>query len=198
MEVSKLKIFRDILAPVLVALAITVVFHTAIASFKVYGSSMYPSILPGEYIMVSKAAYFVRQPQHGEVIVFHSPRDPQTDLIKRVIAVPGDTIEIKKGTVFVNSVALAEPYISEPPKYDVAHQQIIDGHFFVLGDNRNNSSDSHGGWTVPRQYIVGKAWVTYWPPQEWKTVKHYALDAGKQAAGRIKEFTAVIAPCPTK
>lgn len=193
-----MKIFRDILAPVLVALAITVVFHTAIASFKVYGSSMYPSILPGEYIMVSKAAYFVRQPQRGEVIVFHSPRDPQTDLIKRVIAVPGDTIEIKKGTVFVNSVALAEPYISEPPKYDVAHQQIIDGHFFVLGDNRNNSSDSHGGWTVPRQYIVGKAWVTYWPPQEWKTVKHYALDAGKQAAGRIKEFTAVIAPCPTK
>jgi len=148
--------------------------------------------------MVSKAAYFVRQPQHGEVIVFHSPRDPQTDLIKRVIAIPGDTIEIKRGTVFVNSVALAEPYISEPPKYDVAHQQIIDGHFFVLGDNRNNSSDSHGGWTVPRQYIVGKAWVTYWPPQEWKTVKHYALDAGKQAAGRIKEFTAVIAPCPTK
>ena len=193
-----MKILRDILAPILVALAITAVFHAVIASFKVYGSSMYPSILPGEYIMVSKAAYFFNQPQHGEVIVFHSPRDPASDLIKRVIAVPDDTVEIKKGTVFVNGAPLVELYISESPKYDVYRQQIIAGQFFVLGDNRNNSSDSHGGWTVPRQNIVGKAWVTYWPPKEWKVVKHYFLNAGKQAANFIRELIAVNALCPTK
>jgi signal peptidase I len=193
-----MKILRDILAPVLVAMAITAIFHTVIASFKVYGSSMYPSIRPGEYIMVSKASYFFDQPQRGEVVVFHSPRDPQTDLIKRVIAVPNDTIEIKKGTVFVNGVALSESYISEPPKYDVYRQQIIPEHFFVLGDNRNNSSDSHGGWTVPRQYIVGKAWVTYWPPKEWKAVKHYAINAGKQTANTVKQFIAAHKLCPTK
>jgi signal peptidase I len=193
-----MKILRDILAPVLVALAITAIFHTVIASFKVFGSSMYPSILPGEYIMVSKASYFFGQPQRGEVVVFHSPRDPQTDLIKRVIAVPNDTIEIKKGTVFVNGIALSESYISEPPKYDVYRQQIIPDHFFVLGDNRNNSSDSHGGWTVPRQYIVGKAWVTYWPPQEWKTVKHYVINAGKQTANMVKQLIAAHKLCPAK
>jgi signal peptidase I len=159
---------------------------------------MYPSILPGEYIMVSKASYFFGQPQRGEVVVFHSPRDPQTDLIKRVIAVPNDTIEIKKGTVFVNGIALSESYISEPPKYDVYRQQIIPDHFFVLGDNRNNSSDSHGGWTVPRQYIVGKAWVTYWPPQEWKTVKHYVINAGKQTANMVKQLIAAHKLCPAK
>lgn len=193
-----MKILRDILAPVLVALAITAIFHTVIASFKVYGSSMYPSISPGEYIMVSKASYFFGQPQRGEVIVFHSPRDLKTDLIKRIIAVPNDTIEIKKGTVFVNDIALVEPYISEPPKYDIYSQEIIDGNFFVLGDNRNNSSDSHGGWTVPRQYIVGKAWVTYWPPKEWKTVKHYALNAGKQAANLVQQLIAAHKLCPAK
>jgi len=193
-----MKILRDMLAPVLVALAITAIFHTVIASFKVYGSSMYPSILPGQYIMVSKASYFFGQPQRGEVIVFHSPRDLKTDLIKRVIAVPNDTIEIKKGTVFVNDIALVEPYISEPPKYDIYSQEIIDSNFFVLGDNRNNSSDSHGGWTVPRQYIVGKAWVTYWPPKEWKTVKHYALNAGKQAANLVQQLIAAHKLCPAK
>lgn len=193
-----MKILRDILAPVLVALAITAIFHTVIASFKVYGSSMYPSILPGEYVMVSKASYFFGQPQRGEVIVFHSPRDLKTDLIKRIIALPNDTMEIKKGTVFVNDIALVEPYISEPPKYDVYSQEIIDDNFFVLGDNRNNSSDSHGGWTVPRQYIVGKAWVTYWPPKEWKTVKHYALNAGKQAANLVQQLIAAHKLCPAK
>lgn len=193
-----MKTLREILAPLLVAVAITAIFHATVASFKVYGSSMYPSIAPGEYIIVSKASYFVKQPQRGEVIVFHSPRDPKTDLIKRVIAVPGDTIEIKSGTVFINDLAINEPYISEPPKYDVYSQEIIDDNFFVLGDNRNNSSDSHGGWTVPHQYIVGKAWITYWPPREWKTVKHYSLTASKQAASKIKEFIAVIAQCPTK
>ena len=174
-----MRIVRDIIVPILIAIIVTVIFHTMVASFKVYGSSMYPTILPGEYIMVSKISYLFGQPQRGEVIVFHSPRDPETDLIKRVIAVPGDTVEIKKGVVSIDGVALAEPYVSEKPRYDYNPQEIIAGQYFVLGDNRNNSSDSHGGWTVPRSNIVGKAWLTYWPPQQCKTVKHISQTIGQ-------------------
>jgi len=175
-----MKILRDIIVPILMAIVITAIFHTMIASFKVYGTSMYPSILPGEYIMVSKTSYFFNQPQRGDIIVFHSPRNPETDLIKRIIAIPGDTVEIKKGTVFINGVSLSEPYISEAPRYDYKPQEIVNDQYFVLGDNRNNSSDSHGGWTAPRKYIVGKAWLTYWPPKQFKTMKHFTQNIDKK------------------
>ena len=175
-----MKILRDIILPILMAIVITSIFHTMIASFKVYGTSMYPSILHGEYIMVSKTSYLFNQPQRGDIIVFHSPRDPKTDLIKRIIAIPGDTVEIKKGMVFINGVSLAEPYISEAPRYDYKPQEIINDQYFVLGDNRNNSSDSHGGWTAPRNYIVGKAWLTYWPPKQFKTMKHFTQNIDKK------------------
>lgn len=182
-----MRIIRDIIVPILIAVIVTVIFHTMVASFKVYGSSMYPTILPGEYIMVSKVSYLFGQPQRGEVIVFHSPRDPETDLIKRVIAVPGDTVEIKKGIVSIDGEALTEPYVSEKPRYDYNPQEIIAGQYFVLGDNRNNSSDSHGGWTVPRSNIVGKAWLTYWPPQQCKTVKHFTHNIGQIIANLTAE-----------
>ena len=159
-----MRIIRDVIVPILIAVIVTAIFHTMIASFKVYGSSMYPTILPGEYIMVSKVSYFFSQPHRGEIIVFHSPRDQETDLIKRVIAVPGDTVEIKKGVVSINGIALAEPYVAEAPRYDYSPQEIIPDQYFVLGDNRNNSNDSHNGWTVDRDSIVGKVWISLWPP----------------------------------
>ena len=193
-----MKFVRDIIAPLLAALAITALFQVTIASFKVYGSSMLPNIRPGEYIMVSKAAYFLHPPERGEVIVFHSPRDPNSDLIKRIIAVPGDTVEIRNRTVFVNDTPLVEPYTMEPPKYAYPSQKITADYYFVLGDNRNNSADSHRGWTVPRQNIVGRAWLTYWPLHQWRTIEHYRLDAAKQVAtiGRPSLTAQVV--CPTK
>jgi len=193
-----MRILRDIIVPILIAIVITAIFHTLIASFKVYGSSMYPTILPGEYIMVSRVSYFFDQPQRGDVIVFHSPRDPQTDLIKRVIAIPGDTVEIKNGEVFVNDMALAEPYVSEAPKYDYRPQEIINEQYFVLGDNRNNSSDSHGGWTVPEVNIVGKAWLTYWPPKQVKAIKHVTQNTNLQTSTlSTNELFSLDLLCPT-
>ena len=193
-----MKFVRDIIVPLVAALAIFALFQVTIGSFKVYGASMLPSIQPGEYIIVSKAAYFFSPPEHGEVIVFHSPRDPNSDLIKRIIALPGDTIEIKDGTVFVNDTPLTETYTLEPPNYAYPHQEIPADHYFVLGDNRNNSADSHRGWTAPRQNIVGKAWLTYWPPEKWRLIEHYTLNVAEQRAELSKLGLAMKILCPTK
>ena len=192
-----MRILRDIIVPILIAVVITAIFHTMIASFKVYGSSMYPTILPGEYIMVSKLSYFFNHPKHGDIVVFRSPRDQQTDLIKRVIAIPGDTVEIKDGKVFVNGTALTEPYISEAPRYDYIPQEIINNQYFVLGDNRNNSSDSHGGWTVPEVNIIGKAWIIYWPPKQAKAIEHFNQNLNLQLSSLTnKILSSLNSLCP--
>ena len=193
-----MKIFRDIIAPVLLGLAVFALFHVTVGSFKVYGSSMLPTVEEGEYIMVSKAAYFFKQPQRGDIIVFDSPQDPRSDLIKRIIALPGDTVEIRDDKVIVNGSPLAEPYILEPPHYLMLPEEIPPDHYFVLGDNRNNSSDSHRGWTAPRQNIIGKAWITYWPPYRWRLIPGYTVKVGTQAADSIKLTQALKTLCPTR
>jgi signal peptidase I len=193
-----MKIFRDIIAPILLGLAVFALFHATVGSFKVYGSSMLPTIEEGEYIMVSKAAYFFGEPQRGDIIVFDSPKDPKSDLIKRIIAVPGDTVEIRDDKVIINGIPLAEPYTLEPPHYLMMPEEIPPGHYFVLGDNRNNSSDSHRGWTAPRQNIVGKAWITYWPPYRWRLIPGYKVNVGTQTADS-SELTLVLKTlCPTR
>jgi signal peptidase I len=193
-----MRFFRDIIAPILVGLAFFALFQVTVGSFKVYGSSMLPGIEQGDYILVSKATYFLGEPQRGDIIVLHSPQDPNTDLIKRIIALPGDTVEIKDNTVFVNDTALVEPYTLEPPHYLLLPEEIPAGNYFVLGDNRNNSSDSHRGWTLPRKNIIGKAWITYWPPYRWRTMKHYKLNADTQAAEVTKSGLTMKVPCPTR
>jgi signal peptidase I len=193
-----MRFFRDIIAPILVGLAFFALFQVTVEGIKVYGSSMLPGIEQGDYILVSKATYFLGEPRRGDIIVLHSPQDPNTDLIKRIIALPGDTVEIKDNTVFVNDTALVEPYIMEPPQYLLPPEKIPAGHYFVLGDNRNNSSDSHRGWTLPRKNIIGKAWITYWPPYRWRTMKHYKLNADTQAAEVTKSGLTMKVPCPTR
>jgi signal peptidase I len=193
-----MKFFRDIIAPILVGLAFLVLFQVTVGSFKVYGSSMLPGIEQGDYILAGKAAYFFNEPQRGDIIIFHSPQDPKTDLIKRIIAVPGDTVEIKDNTVFVNDTALVEPYTMEPPHYLLLAEEIPTDHYFVLGDNRNNSSDSHRGWTLPRENIIGKAWITYWPPYRWRIIEQYKINAGMQAAEVSESSLAMKVLCLTR
>jgi len=193
-----LRVIRDILIPIVAAIAIFFLLQVTIGSFKVYGSSMMPNIHDGEYIIVSKASYFFNNPDHGEVVVLHSPRNPKSDLIKRIIATPGDIIEINNSTVYINGTPLNEPYIAEPPKYIYPEHEIPANNYFVLGDNRNNSSDSHKGWTVPRENIVGKAWVVYWPPQNWRLIEKYAFDSTGQLAELDKLSLTMTTPCPTK
>jgi signal peptidase I len=106
--------------------------------------------------------------------VFQSPTEPDKDYIKRVIGLPGDTVLVNAGSVYVNGLRLDEPYIAFPPDYrfpsDGQLIQVPDGSYFVLGDNRPVSVDSHLGWFVPAANLVGRAWLSYWPPQTWGPV----------------------------
>jgi signal peptidase I len=156
-------------------------------NFRVEGSSMEPGLHNGQYLLVNKAIYFkislerlsryvpfvdagdqperflFRGPQRGDVVVFRFPRDPTRDFIKRIIGVPGDTVEVIGGRVSVNGIQLQENYILSQPNYDVPKQIVPAGSYFVLGDNRNNSFDSHSWGFVPEENIIGQAVFSYWP-----------------------------------
>ena len=139
---------------------------------------MEPNIQEGQRVLVIKVAYILHEPERGDVIVLKPPSASSskvTPFIKRIIALPGDTIEIKKGSVYVNDLQIYEPYIKEQPSYTVHRYEIPEDNYFVLGDNRNNANDSHTGWTLPRQNIIGKAWLSVWPPDKWWLIAHYPL-----------------------
>lgn len=185
----------DVVETVVLALIVFFAVRTVVHNFRVVGSSMEPSVHDGEYVLVNKAVYWsidVAQvkrllpfipgegvvypfhlPRQGEVVIFRYPRDPSRDYIKRIIATPGQVVEIRDRRVWVDGEPLAEPYIQEAPVYAMAPQQVPAGHYFVLGDNRNQSSDSHVWGMVPLDNIVGKAWLRYWPLNAFGLMPNY-------------------------
>lgn len=167
---------RNIYITVITAFMVFTLLQLTFTGFRVSGPCMTPNILNGDYIMVSKMAYALAQPERGDIIGFRAPDNPRINMMKRIIGLPGETIEIKDGTVFVNNEPLNEPYIAEAPLYTYSKAIIPLDNYFVLGDNRNYSTDSHTGYTVPRDAIIGKVAFSYWPPPEWGFVKHITLD----------------------
>jgi signal peptidase I len=149
------------------------------ARIRVDGYSMEPTLQSGEFVIVNRLAYKFTEPQIGDVIVFHYPRDPEQEYIKRVIGLPGDTVRVSQGEVYINGEPLAEPYIAAEPTYDSTWNVPADS-FFVLGDNRNNSSDSHNWGAVPQDYVIGKALLVYWPPEQWGLIDHVNLASAAQ------------------
>ena len=166
---------REILGLILLAVVIFLLLQVVMPRFEVVGSSMEPTLHDGQRLLVNKALYFFREPEAGEVVVFQPPDNRRADYIKRIIALPGDVVEVKMGAVYVNGSPLDEPYIKDQPSYTLTPKEIPENSYFVLGDNRNNSNDSHKGWTVPRQNIVGKAWLSIWPPSQWGLITDYPL-----------------------
>ena len=166
---------REIRGPILLAVLIFLLLPATIPLFFFVGSSMEPTLHDGQRLLTNKVVYLFHEPEMGDVIVFEPPNKQQPDYIKRIIALPGDTVEIKTGVVYVNDSPLDEPYIKDQPKYTLQPQEILEDNYFVLGDNRNNSNDSHRGWTVPHQDIVGKAWLSIWPPSRWGVITNCLL-----------------------
>lgn len=180
-------IVLEIIETLLLTFFIFWIVNTATGRFRIEGHSMMPTLKEGEYIIINKLAYYIDEPQRGDVIVLHFPNDRSRDFIKRVIGLPGDHIEITQAVtgdqqervieVRVNGVVLREPYINAPPNY-TGSWIVPEDQYFVLGDNRNNSSDSHTWSFLPRDDIVGKAWVIYWQPRDWGLVPHYSHPLG--------------------
>jgi signal peptidase I len=182
-----MKILREVVITVIIAVAVFVCLRLTVQSYTVVMSSMEPNFQEGECIMVNKVSYHSSGPQRGEVIVFNPPppnEESPYPFIKRVIGLPGETVEIKDEKVFIDGIPLEEEYIMEPPTYTMPATEVPEDEYFVLGDNRNNSNDSHNNWTVPRDNIIGRAWFVYWPPSKLGRVKHYSYpelsEAGEQ------------------
>lgn len=152
---------------IVLAVALYFMIDSVVARVRVENISMKPTLIPGEFILVNKLAYRLGDFNRGDVIVFHYPPNPQEDYIKRVIGIPGDEVQIGNQQVLVNGYALDEPYISAEPMYE-GTWKVPPGFLFVLGDNRNQSSDSHSWGFVPVENVVGKALVVYWPFSDLK------------------------------
>lgn len=137
----------------------------------VQGSSMEPKLHTGERIAVNLFIYHFEKPSRGDILIFKCPADTSKDYIKRVIAVPGDKVEIKSGTVYLNNQAIAEPYITEKDTDNYGPVAVPPGNYFVLGDNRRNSEDSRVWGFVDSSLIKGKAFFVFWPPKEFGPIK---------------------------
>lgn len=161
----------DILETVILAVVLYFGINAISARVRVDGLSMNPTLQHGEYVLVSRLSYKTGAPERGDIIVFSFPMDQKQDLIKRVIGLPGETIDIRNGEVLVNGMKLDEPYIAQSPVYNGVWTVGAD-ELFVLGDNRNDSKDSHQWGLLPIQNVIGKALLIYWPPPEWKLINH--------------------------
>lgn len=136
--------------------------RAAVVPRIVLGQSMEPTLHNNEWVLLEKVSYWLHGPERGDVVVFKFPGDPSEDYIKRVIGLPGDHVSVRDGHVYVNNHQLSEKYIAAAPDY-TDDKVVPKGDLYVLGDNRDNSSDSHEWGLLPEKNIVGKAWFSYWP-----------------------------------
>jgi len=162
----------EVVKVVIISVAIVLPIRTWIAQpFMVAGASMEPNFHEGEYLIVDELSYQFRSPQRGEVIIFRFPLNPSEFFIKRIIGLPGETVEIKGGKVTIKSSGgvfmLDEAYL--PPLLDTGPERVAElksGEYFVMGDNREHSSDSRVWGVLPSDKITGRALVRLWPVRE--------------------------------
>ncbi|HEY1293681.1 MAG TPA: signal peptidase I [Chloroflexota bacterium] len=206
-----LEVGGELLQAVLVAGALILAGRTAVENFRVEGISMQPNFTSGQVLVVNRLAYlhvdgtplehvlptsqqgsidFVfGGPQRGDIAIFQSPVEPGVDYIKRVIGLPGDHVAVRDGHVYVNSAPLTESYIQFPADYlfpATGNSMTVPADsYFVLGDNRPESLDSHFGWFVPVDNLVGRAWVRYWPPAALSMVQSGNPNTGTARAATV-------------
>jgi signal peptidase I len=200
---------RELIETIVLALFIFLLVRSTLQNFKVEGASMLPTLEDGEFILVNKLIYqtidlgpldavlpfvefeddtrfILRAPRRGDIVVFEPPNQPAKDFIKRVVAEPGEVIEINRGVVYIDGTPLDEPYLADRTNDSFAACRVPDDHYFVLGDNRENSTDSRatGFGPIHIDRIVGQASVIYWPLDKVGIApnEHHDPDAGPQTA----------------
>ena len=196
--------WRDIAETIILTVVIFLLVRASAENFRVEGRSMEPTLTNGQFILINKIGYWridrnllntvvpgggesssdgeivylFAPPQRGDVIVFQYPRDPEKAYIKRIIGIPGDTVEVVDGRVILNGSPLEEDYLFDEPRYESPPRGVPSGYFYVLGDNRNNSSDSHVWGLVPESFVVGRAWLSWWPLENLGFLPATALGVG--------------------
>lgn len=196
---------RDWVEPAFEAIIIAIIIRTLIIqAFKIPTSSMEDTLLINDHIIANKFIYGTTipfkkdkilrftKPKRGDVVIFRYPVDPKMMFIKRCIGLPGDTIEIKDKVVYLNSRKLDEKYVFHKdlrtfpaqyaPRDNYGPIKVPEGYFFVMGDNRDFSSDSRFWGLLPDEYLRGKAWIVYWPPNRWRFIKHIKINIDEPAA----------------
>ena len=169
---------KDTLEIVLISLILFLGINTMSARIRVESVSMQPTLFAGNFVVVNKLTYQFGEISRGDIIVFRYPPDPkQEPYIKRVIGLPGDTIMVEGNEVLINGIRISEPYLAtqtqQGGKWTVPSDAL-----FVMGDNRNNSSDSRAWGVVPIKNVLGKAILVYWPPEKWNLLSSsYAVAA---------------------
>lgn len=166
------RVLLEILETIVLALVLFTAINFLTARIRVDGSSMEPNFHDGDYVIVNRMAYRFGDIQRGDVIVFPYPLHKEDDYIKRVIGLPGDHVAIYGGVVYVNGEALSEPYIMEKPVADLAEVVVPEGYVYVMGDNRNASSDSRAWGPLEIKDIIGQAVFRYWPFATIGLVEH--------------------------
>jgi signal peptidase I len=157
----------DIVSIAVLALVIFFGLQYTVQRYEVDGPSMLVNFHDKQQLLINKAVYYIHKPERGDVVIFHRAEDGVHEdiYIKRVIGLPGETVEIEDGVVYINKmdgtvIKLDEPYVARPGKDDYKGEVIPDNEYFLMGDNRVNSSDSRSGWTLPRENIIGKVWIS--------------------------------------
>ncbi len=167
-RVSRLRFLGSLVVALLFLLAIFV----TLGSFTVEGYSMEPTIYDGQGVMKVRVAYWFGDPQRGDVITFEHPQEHR-GLIKRVIALPGEWVQVTTDYVYINGEPLEEPYINGENHPVYPRTQVPENSYFVMGDNRDHSTDSRAWGMVPRENITGRAWLVYWPLSDCHLIGGY-------------------------
>jgi signal peptidase I len=165
------EIVLDFAKNLLLALILVFLINLVIDRVRVENISMFPTLKEGDMLVVNKLAYKMGEVERGDILTFHYPLEPTLSFIKRAIGLPGDTVEIADKQVWVNGIALNEPYIVTPSDY-TGKWVVPAESVFVLGDNRVDSADSHVWGFVPYNDLVGKVLAVYWPPNRMRIVSH--------------------------
>ena len=197
------KTLIDIVKALALAAFFFFVVQAILQNYQVLGQSMEPNLHSGQHVIVNKAAYMsvdmdrlskfipfyevdegsevqlFGEPQRGDVVVIRSPQGSGKRLVKRIVGMPGDSLEIEGGILRINGHTVDEPYVLGQPR-SRERMTVPDDHYFVLGDNRPQSNDSNNFGPVHRSQIIGKAWLAYWPLESFGTVDSYMIESGSR------------------